>query len=177
MLFLEALSIPLLDIERSKAKKRMLAGKIDPSEKFHKGRATEIIGDLIGISYRTVLKGLYIIRSQINRRHATPYHRVENALPLFEIESARARERQRLGGIEKVPQNFGEATETNEIIGNLIGISRETVRKARYIMKYGDEEMKERLKQDYNYRIHNAWSHISQRKKKDEPVPPLPYFV
>lgn len=115
---------------------------------------------------------LYIIRSQINRRHATPYHRVENSLPLIEIERAKARQRQRLGGHEKVPQIFGEATETNEIIGFLIGISHETVRKALYIVGHGDEKMKDRLRRDNKYRINNAWINLQQRNRR--PPPPMP---
>ena len=50
---------------------------------------------------------LFIIRTQLNRHHATSYHRVENALPLYEIEKAMAKKRM-LRGKADPSQIFGE---------------------------------------------------------------------
>lgn len=120
---------------------------------------------------------LFIIRSQINRRHATPYHRVENAIPLVEIEKKRARGRQGTrtdltSSKDLAEVNWGLATEA---IGKIVGLSHTTVERALYLVKHGSEEMKERLRRDYDYRINNAWANLTGQNRPDPP--PLPEGV
>ncbi len=103
---------------------------------------------------------LYIIRSQINRRHATPYHRVENAVPLLDIERELARQRM-LAGVRDPTPILGEGGETLDIIGSLIGIGRETVRKALYIVDYGAEEDKIALRRGTKS-INKVWSKLTK---------------
>jgi len=118
---------------------------------------------------------LFIIRSQINRRHATPYHRVENALPLLDMERVKAAGR-RTANLpnQSNAQNwaFGRATES---IGEMVGLGHTTVERALYITKHGSEEMKERLRRDYDYRINNAWANLTGQNRPDPP--PLPEGV
>lgn len=117
---------------------------------------------------------LYIIRSQINRRHATPYHRIENAIPLLEIERQRARERMLRGDPTQI---FGEGM-TNEIIGKLIGLSHETVRKALYIVEHGDviPGLKEKLRRGVKPSVDNAYRQVRELIEP-KPTPVLPEGV
>jgi len=110
---------------------------------------------------------LYIIRSQINRRHATKYHRIENAIPLVEIERALAKERQGTRTDLTFPKILGNVGDTNEIIGEYVGTSHELVRQALYIVEYGSEEDKIALRIGTK-RIHNIWSKLTKKPSEFE---------
>jgi len=59
----------------------------------------------------------WIILNQFGRRNLTPYQRAELALKLEPLIAVQAREKQRDGGTQKVPQNSAEAVETRVELG------------------------------------------------------------
>lgn len=106
---------------------------------------------------------LYIIRSQINRRHATPYHRVENAIPLLEIERELARQRM-LAGVRdpgRISTQGSRNPRTTDNIGALVGLHRSTVEQALYIEEYGSEEDKGALRRGTTT-INKIWSKLTK---------------
>lgn len=119
---------------------------------------------------------LFIIRTQINRRHATPFHRVENALPLLEIEKAKARARVTANLPNQPNEKIFSSGRVTEIIGELIGLSHKTVEKALYIIKYGDviEGLKEKLRRGTKPSIDRAYRLIREiiHPKETPPLPP-----
>lgn len=122
---------------------------------------------------------LYIIRSQINRRHATPYHRVENAIPLLDIEKAKAGDR-RTANLPNQPNDkylsFGRSTEA---IGDLVGLSHTTVEKALYIVEHGDviKGLKDKLRWSQNSpSIDNAYRQVREIVEP-RPTPVMPEGV
>ena len=53
------------EVEQAKAQERMLAGKkLDPSESFHEGRASDIIGERLGISGRSYDMGRTVMEER-----------------------------------------------------------------------------------------------------------------
>ena len=88
----------------------------------------------------------WIILNQFGRRNLTPYQRAELALKLEPLIAARALEKQRDGGTQKVPQNSAEAVETRVELARVAGVSRDTISKAKVIAAKATEEVKEKLR-------------------------------
>ncbi|MBA7663814.1 hypothetical protein ES703_71862 [subsurface metagenome] len=118
---------------------------------------------------------LYIIRSQINRRHATPYHRIENALPLLDLMRAKA-VAIRTSNLPGQPNGkIFPLGRVREQIAELVGLSDRTVEKALYIVKHGDviPGLKETLRRGVKPSIDNA--HMRVRELiEPRPTPVLP---
>ena len=108
-----------------------------------------------GIEYRTASVALpdrasakvWIITNQFARRNLTPYQRAELALELEPVYAEQAKERQRAGGVEKVPQKSAEAiTETRERVAKQAGVSRDTIAKVKVIREKASDEVKSKLR-------------------------------
>ncbi len=121
---------------------------------------------------------LYIIRSQINRRHATPYHRIENALPLLDIMRARAAAIRASNLPNTQTGNIARLGRVREQIAELVGISDRTVEKALYIVEHGDmiPGLKENLRRGVKPSIDNAYRQVRERVEP-RPTPVLPEGV
>jgi hypothetical protein len=89
---------------------------------------------------------IWIIQNQLGRRNLEDYQRIELAERLRQLLAQRAKEKQREGGREKVPQTFAQPGETRQAIADMAGVSRETVRKAEIIMREADEPTKQALR-------------------------------
>ena len=112
----------------------------------------------LGIDYRVVqVDGiqtesdatLWIVRNQLGRRNISDYVRAELALvakPLIEAK-ARANQQGGQGGI-LLPQNSAEAIETREVLAEMAGVSRDTIRKVERIAQQGDDKLKELARAD-----------------------------
>lgn len=88
----------------------------------------------------------WIILNQFGRRNLTPYQRAELALKLEPLIAAQAREKQRDGGTQKVPQNSAEAVETRVELARVAGVSHDTISKAKVIAAKAPEAVKEKLR-------------------------------
>ena len=85
---------------------------------------------------------LWIVRNQLGRRNITDFVRAELALiakPLIEAK-ARANQQGGQGGV-LLPQNSAEAIETREVLADMAGVSRDTIRKVERITEAGDERL------------------------------------
>jgi len=88
---------------------------------------------------------LYILRTQINRRHATPFRRIENALPLYQRYQEEARQRQ--GARTDISANLREGwSKSSEKLAEITGQKPRRVEYALYIIKHGTEEEKDALR-------------------------------
>ena len=88
----------------------------------------------------------WIILNQFGRRNLTPYQRAELALKLEPLIAAQAREKQRDGGAQKVPQNSAEAVETRVELARVAGVSHDTISKAKVIAAKAPEAVKQKLR-------------------------------
>jgi ParB-like chromosome segregation protein Spo0J len=89
---------------------------------------------------------IWIIQNQLGRRNLEDYQRIELAERLRPLLEQRAKAKQRTGGREKVPQTFAQPAETRQAIADMVGVSRETVRKAEIIMQEANEPIKQALR-------------------------------
>jgi hypothetical protein len=89
---------------------------------------------------------IWIIKNQLGRRNLEDYQRIELAERLRPLLEQRAKEKQREGGREKVPQTLAQPGETRQAIADMAGVSRETVRKAEIIMQEANEPIKQALR-------------------------------
>lgn len=107
---------------------------------------------------------LWIIRNQFSRRNLSNYQRAELALALEPLIAAEAKERQVLGGKEKVHQISGEATTDRQVAAEA-GVSHDTIHKAKVIRDHADDETKAKLR-DGTTTINKEYTDIN-RKEKD----------
>jgi biotin operon repressor len=102
---------------------------------------------------------IWIINNQLGRRNLTDFQRIELAERLRPLLVAKAKAKQQKGGREKVLQNFAEPVETRQVIAEIAGVSRETVRKAEVIMADADEPTKEALRRGRR-KIHGVYQSL-----------------
>jgi hypothetical protein len=88
----------------------------------------------------------WIILNQFGRRNLTPYQRAELALKLEPLIAAQAREKQRDGGAQKVPQNSAEAVETRVELARVAGVSYDTITRAKFLDQHADDDTKRQLR-------------------------------
>jgi 16S rRNA G966 N2-methylase RsmD len=93
---------------------------------------------------------LFVVDSNLNRRHLNDYQRAKLALWAKPILEELARKRMLAGKKGDPPQTLGEGQtgEVNQQIGERAKLSAETIRKAELIIKYKDslpEEIQEKL--------------------------------
>jgi transposase-like protein len=100
-----------------------------------------------GIASRDDAKA-WIIRTQLARRNLEPYQRASLVLALEPLIAAQAKAQQ--GRRTDLSQNFGKGgppVHTDAELGKMVGLSDETIRKARLIEREADEPTKEALRQ------------------------------
>lgn len=119
---------------------------------------------------------LYILRTQINRRHATPFQRVENALPLLGIMRARAAAARTSNLPVKQTGNIARVGRVRDQIAELVGLSGRTVEKALYIIEHGDEEFKAKLRRSPKPSIDLSYRQVREIVEP-KPAPQLPEGV
>ena len=88
----------------------------------------------------------WIIAHQFGRRNLTPYQRAELALALKPLIAAKAREKQRAGGVAKVPQNSVKPIDAQKELASVAGISHDTIHKVEVIAERADDETKAKLR-------------------------------
>ena len=91
----------------------------------------------------------WVITNQFGRRNLTPYQRAELALLAEPLLRQQAKDRQRLGGREKVPQTSAEPVaekETRNQIARLANVSHDTIAKAKVIHEKAPEDVKAKLR-------------------------------
>jgi N6-adenosine-specific RNA methylase IME4 len=116
---------------------------------------------------------LYILRTQINRRHATPFKRVENALPLLEIMRTKAAAA-RTSNLPGQPNGqFSRLGRVRDQIAEIVGLSGRTVEKTLYIIEHGDEEFKAKLRMNPRPSIDLAYRQVRE-VVEPKPAPQLP---
>lgn len=93
---------------------------------------------------------IYIIRTQINRRHATPFRRIENAHHIYPRYQEEARKRQAHGLTapgKTLSVNLHEASgRASSFFAKITGFKTRRVDMALYVIKHGTEEEKDALR-------------------------------
>ena len=93
---------------------------------------------------RTAAK-IWIIQNQFNRRNLSPFARGELALVLEPLIAAKAKERQRQGGIEKVVQ-ISAQPKTRDEVAKAAKVSHDTIAKVKVLAARAPEAIKEKLR-------------------------------
>lgn len=84
----------------------------------------------------------WMLRRQLARRNLTDAMRVMVALQLRPMLESKAKEKQKAGGVEKVPQQKVEPIEVRDEIAKSAGVSKETVRKVEAVLEKADDTTK-----------------------------------
>ena len=114
---------------------------------------------------------LYIIRTQINRRHATPFRRIENSLPLYQRYQEEALRRMK-AGVEDPLANLREGW-SSEKLAQITGLKSRRVEMALYIIKHGTEEEKDALRWSWDRSIFYGYKMVKRRvESRDFPSMP-----
>jgi len=176
---LRALIPPLTEEERAALEANVLRdGCLDPLIVWQEqrilldGHHRKEICDRHGIEYSTRDLSFdgrddakcWIIEHQFGRRNLAPFQRGKLALQLESLWAAKAKEKQRAGGIEKVVQKsalsarnppgkggkqvppiLAEPFETREVLAKVADMSHGTLDKVKYIDKHADERTKDKL--------------------------------
>ena len=111
----------------------------------------------LGLPYATVEQScasrdaalLWLVLNQFGRRNLTPFQRIELALVAEPLIASEARERQREAGRDKLRQDSAQARDERKTaakLGQLAGVSRDTIAKAKVIAEQATEEVKEKLR-------------------------------
>lgn len=101
--------------------------------------------------------------SLIGRRNLFLYQRAEVALKLEPLIREKARERQVEGGKEKVIQKSVNPVHTNKELGEIAGVSYDTIARVRVIQKKAPEDVKQKII-DGGLSIHEAYTNLRQEK-------------
>jgi len=120
---------------------------------------------------------LYILRTQINRRHATPFRRIENALPLYRRYQEEALQRMK-AGIENPTLNLGQgrAPTSAERLAKITGLKKGITEMALYVIAHGTEEEKDALRWGWDRSIFYGYKMVKRRVESRE-FPSMPEGV
>ena len=111
---------------------------------------------------------IWILNNQLARRNLTPYQRAEIVLALEDIFREQGKERQREGGIEKVPQKSAKAPiDTREELAKAAGVSHDTIAKVKRIVEKAPEAVKEKLRSG-EVSINQAYNEIKKSERRDK---------
>jgi len=83
----------------------------------------------------------FVLSANVNRRQLTSYQRVELSYQIYLIEKIKAKKRHYRG--EDFGKNLGSA---GEIVGRSIGLNRNIVTKAVYILEHGDRRLQRKVR-------------------------------
>lgn len=115
----------------------------------------------------------WIIKNQFGRRNLTPFQRAELALKLEPLIAEKAKEKQVLGGEEKVLQNSVEPINTQSEVARAAGISHDTIHKAKVISLEAAPEIKDSLRKGETS-IHAAYMDVMRQRRPHRAVTPPP---
>lgn len=118
---------------------------------------------------------IYILRTQINRRHATPFRRIENAMPLYKIYQEEAEKRRAARWMDSANLRY-QWGKSSEALAEITGLKPRRVETALYIIKHGSEKDKIGLRRGAT-RIHAIHLKIRNALQREKPRPPLPEGV
>lgn len=88
----------------------------------------------------------WMILNQFSRRNINAYQRSVLALQLKEVIAARAKEKQREGGYEKVSQKSVKPIDTQKEIAAFAGVSHDTISKVEHIEREASDGLKEQVR-------------------------------
>jgi DNA-directed RNA polymerase subunit F len=117
---------------------------------------------------------MWMLQHQVIRRNLKTFQRVEAVLKLNKFYAEMAKKNQKTSG-KPLTQKFGEGGEVNEILGKLVNVSPETVRKVKRILgnkknKKIAEGIKALRKGDPNVSIHSVYLMcLGKESPKTEP--------
>lgn len=111
---------------------------------------------------------LWVIQTHIGRRNLSIFQKCEIMMPFREALAAKARQRMVAG-----KKLNGEASrgETDQLLADMAGVSRETIRQVRYIIEHGDQETLRRVRKG-EISVHRAF-----RSLKDSDCEPSDAYV
>jgi len=129
----------------------------------------------LGIKFRTHKKQFkdedealtWIITNQLARRNLADYDRVKLVLKKEEIFSKKAKEKQSLGGKEKVRQNSAKPIKVKEEIAKLAGVSHDTVSRVKFIEKKADKATKDKLSEQ-KLTINKVYNDLKKAEKREK---------
>jgi hypothetical protein len=112
--------------------------------------------EVVGVRERDDAK-VWILQNQLGRRNLKDFQRIELAERLRPLLEARAKANQQYHGgsapgqEKTLRQNFAEVSpvDTKQSIGDIAGVSRETVRKAEVILHEADETLKDEIRKGH----------------------------
>ena len=105
---------------------------------------------------------LWVIKTHLGRKNLSMFQRCELALKYRDAIAAEARERQRGG---KKLLDGVQRGETDRILGNIAGVSSETMRMVRILMSRGDEEILRRLRKG-EVSITHAYRTVANKSRR-----------
>ena len=127
---------------------------------------------------------LWIIKHQLGRRNFTDYQRTVVALQLksFFAEDAKANQSAMGGPLRQKSDEVGNHVRTDDLVANVAGVSRDTVRKVEKILAKGSDEVKAAVSSGSasisrgaaaadHPKEQQAAELAKPRVKKDKPVP------
>lgn len=127
---------------------------------------------------------LWIIKHQLGRRNFTDYQRTVVALQLksFFAEDAKANQSAMGGPLRQKSDEVGNHVRTDDLVANVAGVSRDTVRKVEKILAKGSDEVKAAVSSGRasisrgaaaadHPKEQQAAELAKPRAKKDKPVP------
>jgi len=112
---------------------------------------------------------IYIIETNLFRRHLTSFQKIELAKPLEDLIAEKARlrhESQRnpeTGTYEPLPSNEGSG-ETTELTAKAIGVSKSTYERAKKVLDEGTEEEKQKVRSGQET-VTRAYMQVIRRQK------------
>ena len=116
---------------------------------------------------------LWIITNQLGRRNLTSYQRGELVLKFEPLLRAQARERQATcsGGdqpqLVKNSAQAGNAGRTREKLGQMAGVSHDTIKKVKKLSEAADDETKQKLRRN-EMSINKAYTDVMHREHAHE---------
>lgn len=132
-----------------------------------------------GIGFRTTEREfesrdaakIWIIENQFGRRNLSKYDRSVLALELESMYAQQAKDRQRLGGAQKVPQISAEP-ETRDKVAAVAGVSHDTIRKVKVIEQAAEAgnpvavQARDELRSGEKKSIHGAYIRVAGTKAR-----------
>ena len=114
---------------------------------------------------------IWIIENQFGRRNLSKYDRSVLALELESMYAQQAKDRQRLGGAQKVPQISAEP-ETRDKVAAVAGVSHDTIRKVKAIEQAAEAgnpvavQVRDELRSGEKKSIHGAYVRVAGTKAR-----------
>ena len=133
---------------------------IDGHTRYEICRKHDVPFTIEGISFHDKTEAkCWIITNQLGRRNLSPFSRCELVLRYEgELkEQANRIRREKISKFRITGVMSPSATDTHTLLANMAGVSTGNLHKAKYILAYGDEETKWRLRND-EITIHFAYT-------------------